>query len=274
MRIENSFTLALPVEDAWPLLLDAERVAPCLPGAELREVTGEECRGVLKVKLGAITALYTGVLRLVEIDEAARRLVLQAEGQETQGQGGASATVAVTLRPAGEGRTGVSVETDLSITGNIAQFGLNVLTDVSTKLLTDFARCVEHDLLSPGSTATGTATADPGPPATISEIVADEVADMAVDDPERAAQFMSAVTPAPPGAASSPGHGAIRSRPAEPLDLPAVAGPTVAQKAFPAAIVTVFLLQAVVKGRTRRLGLAVVGSALVAAFVAGRQQKG
>jgi uncharacterized protein len=259
MRIENSFTVALPEEDAWRVLLDVERIAPCMPGAELQEVAGDEYSGVVKVKLGAITAQYKGAVRFEEVDEAGRRLVLKADGRETRGQGNASATVTATLRPTGDGRTEVSIETDLTISGKIAQFGRGVLADVSSKLLADFARCLEDDLLSGGSAVTGSATS-------ATEIVADELADMAVDDPERAAQFVSAVSP-PPATRS------VQSRSAEPVDLLAVAGPSVAAKAFPAAIVGVLLLEGLVKSRVKRWGLAVLGSALVAGMVAGKQQK-
>src|SRR5688500_6219924 len=179
MRIENSFTVGLPVEDAWKVLLDVERIAPCMPGAELQEIADDEYRGVVKVKLGAITAQYKGAVRFAEVDEAGRRLVLRAEGRETWGQGNASATVTATLRPADEGRTEVAIETDLTISGRIAQFGRGVLVDVSTKLLGDFVSCLENDLLSAGSQAPATS-----PPmaeratATPEEIVADEVGDI------------------------------------------------------------------------------------------------
>ncbi len=271
MLIDNSFTVGLSAEDAWKVLLDVERIAPCMPGAELQEITGDEFRGVVKVKLGAITAQYKGAVRFAEVDEAGHRLVLKAEGRETRGQGNASATVTATLRPAGDGRTEVAISTDLTVSGKIAQFGRGVLADVSSKLLADFARCLEDDLLSSGSSP------GPGPVAasTTSEIVADEIADVALDDPERAARFVSAVTPPQP--ASEPASGlasgprTVQSRPAEPVDLLAIAGPTLAKRAFPAAIVSVFLLQSLVKGRVKRLGLAVVGSALVAGLISGKQ---
>ena len=265
MRIENSFTVGLPVEDAWKVLLDVERIAPCMPGAELQEIADDEYRGVVKVKLGAITAQYKGAVRFAEVDEAGRRLVLRAEGRETRGQGNASATVTATLRPATEGRTDVAIETDLTISGRIAQFGRGVLADVSTKLLGDFASCLENDLLSAGGQAAATSlpTAERAT-ATPEEIVADELGEIALEDPERARQFVSAV---------SPGTRAVQSRPAEPVDLLAVAGGSVAERAVPAALVGVLLLQVLPKGRLKRLGLAVLGSALVAGLVAGKQQQ-
>jgi len=261
MRIDNSFTVGLPAEDAWKVLLDVERIAPCMPGAQLQEVAGEEYRGVVKVKLGAITAQYKGAVRFAEVDEPGRRIVLRAEGRETRGQGNASATVTATLRPAGEGRTEVAIETDLTISGKIAQFGRGVMADVSSKLLNDFATCLESTILSGEAPAPAAA---PGATVTTAEIVADEVADVAVSDPERAAQFVEAVAPK---------VRTIDSKPAEPVDLLAVAGGSVAERAVPAAIVGLFLLQVLPKGRMKRLGLAVLGSALVAGMVAGKQQQ-
>lgn len=265
MRIDNTFTVGLPAEDAWKVLLDVERIAPCMPGAQLQEVAGEEYRGIVKVKLGAITAQYKGAVRFEEVDEAGRRIVLRAEGRETRGQGNASATVTASLRPAGEGRTEVAIETDLTISGKIAQFGRGVMADVSSKLLAEFATCLESTILS--GSAPAAAGASPGATATTAttaEIVADELADVAVDDPERARQFVEAVAPS---------VRTIESKAAEPVDLLALAGGSVAERALPAAIVAVLLMEAWPKGRLKRLGLAVLGSALVAGMVAGKQQQ-
>ena len=99
MKIEDSFRVEVPVEEAWKVLLDLERIAPCLPGAQLTEVEGDEYRGTVKVKVGPITAQYKGVAKIEEADEANRKVVLQAEGRDTRGQGNASATVTATLVP-------------------------------------------------------------------------------------------------------------------------------------------------------------------------------
>ena len=260
MRIDNSFTVALPVEDAWKVLLDVERIAPCMPGAELQKIIDDEYRGVVKVKLGAITAQYKGAVRFAEVDEAGRRVVLSAEGRETKGQGNASATVTATLRPVDESRTEVVIETDLTISGRIAQFGRGVMADVSSKLLGEFARCVEKDLLA------GRREEAPVAPATPEEVVADEIGDVAVEDPERAAQLVEAVT-------HTSATRTVESMPAEPVDLLAVGGGSVAERAVPAAVVGVLLLQVLPKGRMKRLALAVLGSALVAGMVAGKRQQ-
>src|SRR5919199_1832326 len=178
MRIDNSFTVALPVEDAWKVLLDVERIAPCMPGAELQEVTDDEYRGVVKVKLGAITAQYKGAVRFSEVDEATHYVVLKAEGRETRGQGNASATVTATLQPAGDDRTQVAIETELTISGRIAQFGRGVIADVSSKLLGEFAKCLEKEVLA-GAREPAAPVAPPLP----EEVVADEIGDVAVEDP-------------------------------------------------------------------------------------------
>ena len=135
------------------MLTDIPHIAPCLPGAELKSVEGDEYKGVVKVKVGPITAQYSGVARFVEQDEAAGRAVLSAEGRDTRGAGNARATITATLTPDGGG-TQVSVVTDLDVTGRVAQFGRGVLAEVSTKLMEQFAECLSEQLASP---STGTA---------------------------------------------------------------------------------------------------------------------
>ena len=95
MKIEDQFRVDVPIEEAWRVLLDVERIAPCMPGAQLQEIEGDEYRGVVKVKVGPITAQYKGAARIIEADEDARRIVLKGEGRDTRGQGNASATVTV-----------------------------------------------------------------------------------------------------------------------------------------------------------------------------------
>ncbi len=164
MKIEDSFRVEVPVEEAWKVLLDLERIAPCLPGAQLTEVEGDEYRGTVKIKVGPITAQYKGVAKIEEADEANRKVVLQAEGRDTRGQGNASATVVATLVPDGDGTT-VNIDTDLNITGKVAQFGRGVMADVSSKLLGQFADNLKKDVLTggPGSNlAADDAPTDPG----------------------------------------------------------------------------------------------------------------
>lgn len=161
MELSNEFTVSVPVDRAFELLSDIERIAKCLPGAELEDVVGEEYRGVVKVKVGPITAEYKGAARFVEQDRAAERIVLRAEGRETRGQGSASATVTAALEPAGEA-TRVSVLTELTIAGKVAQFGRGVLADVSAKLLGQFAERLEASVLA--EARRGTISAGGAPP--------------------------------------------------------------------------------------------------------------
>jgi hypothetical protein len=146
MELTNEFRVGVPVEQAWAVLTDVERIAPCLPGAELQEVEGDEYRGVVKVKVGPITAQYKGRASFVEQDTTAWRAVLKAEGRDTRGQGNASALVTATLVPDGTA-TVVRVVTELTITGKVAQFGRGVLAEVSGKLIDQFAESLERDVL-------------------------------------------------------------------------------------------------------------------------------
>ena len=155
MKIEDEFRVDVPIDEAWKVLLDVERIAPCMPGAQLQEIEGDEYRGIVKIKVGPITAQYKGAARIVETDETAHQVVLKAEGRDTRGQGNASATVTATLTPEGSG-TIVHIDTDLNITGKVAQFGRGVMADVSSKLLGQFASNLERDVLS-GNGADGRA---------------------------------------------------------------------------------------------------------------------
>ena len=147
MKLENEFRVDVPVDEAWRVLLDVERIAPCMPGAQLQEVEGDEYRGIVKVKVGPITAQYKGVARITESDDSNHRAVIRAEGRDTRGQGNASATATAVLQPDGDG-TRVSIDSDVTITGKVAQFGRGVIADVSAKLLDQFVACLERDVLS------------------------------------------------------------------------------------------------------------------------------
>ena len=163
MKLDHDFRVDAALPDAWLVLLDLERIAPCMPGAQLQEVEGDEYRGLVKVKVGPITAQYKGVARIVETDDTAHTVVIRAEGRDTRGQGNASATITATLSADGDG-TRVVVETDLSVTGKVAQFGRGVMADVSTKLLGQFVDCVGTTLLGPAAAATPAPAAAPEAP--------------------------------------------------------------------------------------------------------------
>lgn len=155
MELTNEFTVDVPLEQAWAVLTDLERIAPCMPGAQLEEVDGDDYRGVVRVKVGPMTAEYRGKVQFLERDTGAHKAVLRAEGRETRGQGNASATITAQLEASGSA-TKVSVVTDLSISGRVAQFGRGVLADVSNKLLGQFVEQLEATVLGDGPPAAAT----------------------------------------------------------------------------------------------------------------------
>jgi carbon monoxide dehydrogenase subunit G len=165
MKLENEFTVPAPVEAAWDVLLDVERVAPCLPGAALEGSEGDEHKGTMTIKIGPITARYTGTVKIEEADAAAHRAVMRAQARDSRGQGTAAATITSTMEEV-EGGTRVHVETDMRVTGPAAQFGRGVMQDVSAKLMGRFADCLAEEIGSgAASTASGVAeTARPEPP--------------------------------------------------------------------------------------------------------------
>lgn len=151
MKLENEFTVDVPVEEVWSVLLDLERVTPCLPGAALTEESGDgEYKGEMKVRLGPVTQNYNGTVKIEEADEESHRAVLKANGKDARGQGTASATITSTLHDEGSGSTRVRVETDMQITGRAAQFGRGVQQEVAEKLLTKFAECLENEIVGGG----------------------------------------------------------------------------------------------------------------------------
>jgi carbon monoxide dehydrogenase subunit G len=218
MKIEDEFRVPVSVDEAWKVLLDVERIAPCMPGAQLQEVEGDEYRGIVKVKVGPITAQYKGVAKIVEADEATHTVVLQAEGRDTRGQGTASATVTATLTPSDSGAV-VHIDTDLNVTGKVAQFGRGVMADVSSKLLGQFAQNLERDVLSGES------------PATEAEVTSPAVATEPTTGPRK-----------------------IDSPEPEPVDLLDNAGGAVAKRVAPIVIAIIALLtvRALRKRRKRR----------------------
>ena len=147
MKINNEFTVSVPVDQAWDVMLDLQRIAPCLPGASIQDEKGEgEYGGTMKVKIGPITANYKGTVKIEEADEENHRAVLQATGRDARGQGTASATIVSTLQEESSDSTKVSVETDMKLTGRAAQFGRGIAQDVATKMLTQFAECLEREI--------------------------------------------------------------------------------------------------------------------------------
>jgi len=145
VKLEQAFEVEAPIDRVWAALIDVERVAPCLPGAEITEV-GEDGRyeGTFQVKLGPTSASYRGTLEMESVDEAAHVVTMRGNGQDKRGQGSAKATIVSTLRESGSG-TAVEVVTDFTITGRLARFGRSgMIQDISNRLLRDFAGCLEE----------------------------------------------------------------------------------------------------------------------------------
>jgi len=165
MEMDHSFTVPVPPERAWDVLLDVEKIAPCMPGATVDEFDGEVVTGRIKVKVGPVSLTYRGTAKFTERDPDARVILLEASGKETRGAGTASATVRATLEPesGGEGTT-ASMHTTMNVTGRPAQFGRGVMIEVGSKLVEQFAQnlrqLIAEDGAAGGNAATATAEAD------------------------------------------------------------------------------------------------------------------
>jgi uncharacterized protein len=223
VELQHSFSVPVDIDQAWAVLVDIEQVAPCMPGAALDTVDGDEFTGSVKVRLGPIGLTYKGRARIVEKDEAAHRAVIDARGKDARGNGTASATVTATLRPQDEG-TLVEVNTDLAITGKPAQFGRGVMADVGNKLIGQFADCLAGKL----------AAADE-PPSVAAAAVSDSAEPPATGQPAEAA--------APPGATPA--------EPVAPIDLMASAGPAVLKRLAPVVLLLAALALVIVLRRRR-----------------------
>ena len=223
MELQHSFSVPVDVDRAWAVLVDIEQVAPCMPGAALDTVDGDEFTGSVKVRLGPIGITYKGKARFVEKDEVAHRAVIDAQGKDARGNGTASATVTATLHPQDDG-TRVEVNTDLAITGKPAQFGRGVMVDVGNKLIGQFADCLAGKLAK-------------------------------ADGPAAAAPVAASAVSAPPPAASQPDTPQTSPEaPAEevaPIDLMASAGPAVLKRLAPVALLLAVLVLVIVLRRRR-----------------------
>ena len=150
MKIDHEFTVSVPIDRAWEVLTDLEGIAPCMPGAQLTGVDGDVYSGKVKIKVGPVVSQYAGTATFAEKDDANHRAVIDAKGRDSRGAGNASALITAQLTPDGD-RTRVTVDTDLKITGRIAQFGSGMIKEVSTKLLGQFVASLEEKLLADGA---------------------------------------------------------------------------------------------------------------------------
>jgi len=160
MELMHSFTVPVPRARAWDVLLDVERIAPCMPGATLEHSDRDSFGGRVKVKVGPIQVTYTGKARFVERDDTAYVAVIDATGKESRGSGTVKATIRCALHDEGTDATRVAVTTDLSITGRPAQLGRGVMSDVGNKIIGQFAACLEDEITNPAG-ASVSAGAEP-----------------------------------------------------------------------------------------------------------------
>jgi carbon monoxide dehydrogenase subunit G len=274
VELQHTFTVPAPIEQAWSTLLDVEGIAPCFPGAALTGVSGDEFSGTVKVKLGPVSLQYAGKGRFVERDEAAHRLLLEANGSDKRGNGTAGATVTARLEPDGDSATTVVVETDLKVTGRPAQFGRGVLQDVGGKIIDQFATCLASRMAAPPepsasdtssdassdtpSDASGTTSATAAPATALAN---GAVADAAASADESAATT-PATAPAVPDASESAGEASATPTPAP----PAFAGTAPAPTAAPEQVAELDLGAVVLPTLAKRYGPAVLAG-LLAVFV-------
>lgn len=216
MDLNHEFVVNVPVDQAWQILTDLERIAPCLPGAQLTEVEGDTYRGQVKVKVGPILAQFKGQASFVSRDDAAHKATLKGEGRDTTGKGNASAMITAELTSVSEASTKCTVHTDLSISGKVAQFGRGALADVSDKLLAQFSENLNQLIsASPAPAAASTSTTSPEP---VEASAPEQPAVRKIDGPEVA-----------------------------PLNLLDTAGSTIAKRAIPALIGIAVLVVVLVK---------------------------
>ena len=231
MKLENRFTVPVPVDEAWKVLLDVERIAPCMPGATLTSVDGDAFEGKVKVKVGPINLTYGGKARFVSKDDATHVAVIDGSGKETRGTGTAKALITCRLIDQGD-TTDVEVDTDLNVTGKPAQFGRGVLADVSGKLVDQFAACLSEEIRSGTPTAETEVSALAGVEGSGPPVEAEDLAPTP-DAAERAATGDVPVVPGP-AATPTPGPRAVQPRQsAEAIDLLGTAGAPVLKRLAP-----------------------------------------
>jgi uncharacterized protein len=222
-QLVNEFTVNRPIDEAWAVITDVERIAPCLPGAQLQEIEGDIYRGVVKVKLGSITPQFKGQATFDERDDSAHRAVLKAEGRDTGGRGNANAEITAQAESLSPTSTRVVVSTDLHITGKVAQFGRGIIGDVSKKLMEQFAANL-NTMLDTDPVDEAAASSEPASRASAGN--GDQTGRTAGD-----------------GASSgAPQVRKIEGPATEPVDLAGVAGPAVLKRVLPLVAGLVLLL--------------------------------
>lgn len=229
--ITNEFTVNRPIDEAWAVLCDVERIAPCLPGAQLQEIEDETFRGVVKIKLGAVNANFKGEAKFVERDDTNYKAVLSASGRDTGGRGNASADVTAEATALSPTSTRCTVTAELHISGKVAQFGRGIMGDVSKKLMDQFSSNLNTMLDEQPTTETG--SSEPATETPANESSASDGSDNSQSDDT--------------GGADRPRVRKIEGPAAEPIDVAGLAGPAVLKRFIPVVIgviVVVLLIRA------------------------------
>jgi carbon monoxide dehydrogenase subunit G len=241
MELDNSFTVPVPPEQAWDVLLDVKRIAPCMPGATVDEVEGDVINGHIKVKVGPVSLTYRGTATFTERDADTRVVVLEASGKETRGAGTASATVRASLEPDASGNsTLVTMHTTMNVTGRPAQFGRGVMVEVGGKLVDQFAANLATLLGEKGPD--GTAAADGG-------VATDAMAGTTADDAQSANGSGTAAAAHQDGADPAAGGTVTAAPPAPPapadkqdsINLVRLVGPAILKRLVPVAAIAAAL---------------------------------
>jgi carbon monoxide dehydrogenase subunit G len=254
MELDHEFTVPVPVDQAWPVLLDVERIAPCMPGATLDSVDGDEFTGRLKVKLGAMTITYRGAARIASRDESTHSVSIEGTGKEARGSGTASATVQARLHDEGE-RTRVTVHTKLNVTGRPAQFGRNILSEVGGKLVGRFAGNLAEEITreppteDAEDTTQATTTAATGDETTSAKDEA-STPQVAPAEPITDGDGTPQATSEPTPAAERP---AARPYDDQAIDLLEFAGPSIAKRLAPvvAGLAALWALRRILRRKRR-----------------------
>lgn len=223
-KLLNEFTVARPVDETWKVLTDLERIAPCMPGAELTEIEGDVYRGVVKVKLGAISTNFKGQASFVERDEVHHSATLKAEGRDTGGKGNANATINAVLTPVTDSSTTCRVETELHISGKVAQFGRGIMADVSKKLIGQFADNLNAMISASPTADTAAAEAVAAEAPAESPAATSTTADNAAETPAENE---------PTAGAAPRAVRTVNGPAAEPIDMTEVAGSAVLKRLLP-----------------------------------------
>jgi uncharacterized protein len=259
-QLVNEFTVNRPIDEAWAVITDVEKIAPCLPGAQLQEIEGDVYRGVVKVKLGSITPQFKGQATFIDRDDPGHRAVLKAEGRDTGGRGNAAAEITAQAESLSPTSTRCVVTTDLHITGRVAQFGRGIIGDVSKKLMAQFASNLNTMLDEQGANGTASGNGDADATTETASDTDTAAAGAADTAPAAAPEATDPVADTQPVSNDLPPAGADQSGPqprvrkiegpdTEPVDLAGVAGPAILKRLGPLLVV---LLVALIVLRRRR----------------------